>query len=280
MQHLHYYLDQEKNAFIKPKLVFSGFLNVGNGWTSKSHSHDFCEIMYVVSGSGVSVLNGTEYKIKTNDIVIYNPSVLHEEISCSPDFHIVFFAVDNIKIPTLPEGSLISSESNPIIPAENYDSILIILFETLLEEISKKDTGYKAIATHLASSIVFYILRLKNMSTENSEIPELLKKTRDYIDENYMNEINLEELAESAHLSKFYYLHLFKEYFSVSPMKYQAMMRLQKAKELLLSTELSILEISEKVGYEDYTTFMRAFKNKENISPKEYRNSIKTIKED
>jgi len=271
MQHVHYYLDQEKNAFIKPKLVFSGFLQVDNGWKSEEHAHDFCEIIYVVSGSGFTTIDGKEYCIKSNDIVIYNRKVLHEEVSCSADFHVVFFAVDNLKIPTMSEGCLIDPQTSPIISVGEDDSILKILFETLLNEINKKDTGYKAIATYIASSIVFYIMRIKNMSTVNNEVLEELKKTRDYISENYMNEINLEKLAESACLSKFYYLHLFKEFFSVSPIKYQTTVRLQKAKELLLSTGLSISEISEKVGYDDYTVFLRAFKNKEEMSPKQYR---------
>jgi len=114
-------------------------------------------------------------------------------------------------------------------------------------------------------------LRSKNMSTVNNEILEKLKKTKDYINENYMKDINLDQLAASAYLSKFYYMHMFKEFFSVSPIKYQSNIRLQKAKELLLSTDLSIAEISEKVGYNDYSAFLRAFKNKENVSPKKYR---------
>lgn len=271
MQHVHYYLDQEKNAFIKPKLVFSGFLEVDNGWKSEQHAHDFCEIIYVVSGKGMTVINGKPYEIKANDIVIYNSKVLHEELSDSPNFHVVFFAVDNLKIPTMPEGCLIDPKTNPIISVGDNDSILKILFETLLDEINKKDTGYKAIATHIASSIVFYILRIKNMSTVNNEVLEQLKKTKDFIADNYWKEINLAELAESAFLSKFYFLHMFKEFFSVSPIKYQMTVRLQKAKELLVSTDLSISEISEKVGYDDYTVFLRAFKNKEGVSPKQYR---------
>ncbi|HOP12078.1 MAG TPA: AraC family transcriptional regulator [Oscillospiraceae bacterium] len=271
MQHVHYYLDQERNAFINPKLVFSGSLSVDRVWKGEKHAHDFCEIIYVLSGNGAAIIDGTKYAIKTNDILIYNPKVLHEEHSYSDEFNLVFFAVDNLKIPTLPDGCLISHEANPVIRVERKYSILKLMFQTLLEEINLKDTGYKAIATHLASCIVFYILRLMNMSTVNNEITERIKKTRDYINENYMNEINLDQLAASVYLSKFYYMHMFKEFFSVSPIKYQSNVRLQKAKELLLSTDLSIAEISEKVGYNNYVTFLRAFKIKENILPKKYR---------
>ena len=50
------------------------------------------------------------------------------------------------------------------------------------------------------------------------------------------------------------------------------MVRLEESKKLLLNSNLSIAEISTIVGYEDYTTFLRAFKNKEKMSPNQYRN--------
>ena len=61
----------------------------------------------------------------------------------------------------------------------------------------------------------------------------------------------------------------------VSPIEYIQNLRVQRAKELLLNTNLTVLQISQMVGYEHNSSFTKVFKNLEKISPTEFRRNIK-----
>ena len=92
-----------------------------------------------------------------------------------------------------------------------------------------------------------------------------------YIEENYHADISLDMLAALAHLSKFYFIHMFQEYMGATPMEYLSSYRLGQAKRLLLTSALSIAEISERVGLGDSSYFIRLFKHENRMTPGEYR---------
>jgi two-component system response regulator YesN len=82
-------------------------------------------------------------------------------------------------------------------------------------------------------------------------------------------------MAKNLHISKYYFIRLFKEYYGLSPMKYLLYVRLNAAKDMLANTDLTISEIAVAVGYVNAPTFSRVFRNNENITPSEYRSSAK-----
>lgn len=92
-----------------------------------------------------------------------------------------------------------------------------------------------------------------------------------YINEHYLDDIDLKKLADIEHYNVNYYTEWFKNNMGISPGEYIQKLRINKSKELLLNTDLSILQIGESVGYKYNSSFTRAFKNIENITPKEFR---------
>ena len=84
-------------------------------------------------------------------------------------------------------------------------------------------------------------------------------------------DVTVKELAASCHLSESRFSHLFKEIMGKSPMSYLLDLRLNKAKELLEDTELSVLAISEALGFSNQFYFSRQFKKHTTLSPTEYR---------
>lgn len=92
-----------------------------------------------------------------------------------------------------------------------------------------------------------------------------------YMQEHLAEEINLSVLADEFHLSAQYVSQLFKNEIGVNFLAYLTNIRMEKAKNLLLSTSLSIADISEQCGYADYRVFTKVFKKAEGITPSRYR---------
>ena len=99
-----------------------------------------------------------------------------------------------------------------------------------------------------------------------------------YLQEHLAEEVILSVLAEEFHLSAQYISQLFKNEIGVGFLTYLTNIRMEKAKQLLLSTSLSIAEVSEQSGYGDYRVFTKVFKKSEGITPSQYRRDFITAK--
>ena len=98
--------------------------------------------------------------------------------------------------------------------------------------------------------------------------------TIQYIDEHYMEDITLDQLAEMAFLSKFYYTRIFTSQKGMTPYKYLTNVRLNHARSLMLSTSLSIDKIGWQVGYGGSRNLIRAFKQATGVTPDKYRRTL------
>ena len=105
---------------------------------------------------------------------------------------------------------------------------------------------------------------------ENQEERVITGITR-YIQEHLAEDVSLTVLAEKFHLNSQYISQLFKNEIGVGFLAYQTNVRMEKAKKLLISTSLSIAEVSDRVGYGDYRVFTKVFKKTEGITPSQYR---------
>lgn len=95
-----------------------------------------------------------------------------------------------------------------------------------------------------------------------------------YVKDNFNNEITLEELAHKFYISKEHISRSFKKQFNTNLFDYLTMLRIEKAKELMLKTQYSIEEIALRVGFSNGNYFSKAFRKKTNLSPSEYRNKF------
>lgn len=105
---------------------------------------------------------------------------------------------------------------------------------------------------------------------ENHEERVITGITR-YIQEHLEQEVSLSVLAEEFHLNSQYISQLFKNEIGVGFLAYLTNIRIEKAKKLLLSTALSVTEISSLAGYSDYRVFTKVFKKTEGVTPSQFR---------
>ena len=108
-------------------------------------------------------------------------------------------------------------------------------------------------------------------SVKKAEENPIIKKVCAYVDENLSCDISLETAADFAGVSSFYLSKLFKEEKGETFINFISDKRLEKSRQLLSETNLSIKEITAEVGYNDQNYFSRIFKSKYGLSPKEYR---------
>jgi AraC-like DNA-binding protein/mannose-6-phosphate isomerase-like protein (cupin superfamily) len=274
-RHLHFYPEQEKTVAFKPRVVFSGTLHVDENWVSDVHMHNFCEILYITAGEGVINIENKQYEIRAGDIVVYDSGVFHEERCKGGGLSMLFFAIDSLRIPGMADGCIVPIGACPVIESGGYDDVLKVFLSVMVEELNKKKQYYKAISNSLAKMFCYYVLRLYGIKIENPEHTEISNKAKQYIEQNYQSDINLDTFAGSIHISKYHFIRIFKEATGISPMKWLLFVRLSAAKNLLARTEMSIGEIAEAVGYKNAHTFSRVFRKSENISPSEYRSNAK-----
>lgn len=98
-----------------------------------------------------------------------------------------------------------------------------------------------------------------------------VKEAISYIEQNYHKNITVEEIAHSLGIDRSYFGKLFKKNMGKSPQQFLINYRMVKAAELLKTTQLSIGEIAQGVGYENQLHFSRAFKSAYGVSPREWR---------
>jgi AraC-like DNA-binding protein/ligand-binding sensor protein len=132
-------------------------------------------------------------------------------------------------------------------------------------------------AADLISLVVNYIAesRGKLMFFEKILESDKVSVTRRFAGENYKRKISVEDAAARVYLSPGRFSHLFKQETGTSFIQYLNRLRVDKAKELLINTKMSVTEISSETGFSSLTHFNRIFKKTEGVSPAAFKKSRK-----
>lgn len=100
----------------------------------------------------------------------------------------------------------------------------------------------------------------------------VIYEMRQYIDNHYMDDISVEGLADQFQISPNYFSRIFRQTFHISCKEYITTIRVEKAKEYLASSIMTVSDIGNMVGYSDPNYFTKVFRKKVGMTPKEYRN--------
>lgn len=125
-----------------------------------------------------------------------------------------------------------------------------------------------------ASNRIYQLFKLLLKPSGEGDIMENpISRTMYYMRNNFEKSITLEELAEVANLSVYYYSHSFRRQAGMPPIEYLIQTRMERAKTLLISTSKNISEIAYEVGYSSSASFINQFTRRIGLTPKSYRNS-------
>ena len=122
-----------------------------------------------------------------------------------------------------------------------------------------------------SSMRIYRILEILMKPTDEERANSPVDDVIQYIRANISNPITLEELADVANLSVYYFAHCFKEETGFAPLEYVINTRIERAKALLLRTSMPISEIAYEVGYRSAGSLSNAFLKRVGVSPGSYR---------
>lgn len=157
----------------------------------------------------------------------------------------------------------IAADINSSFQSNNFSDSFSVLSE---------QTDLIMLKNYVQKTLLEYISVIVSIK-EHKENP-IIKKVCDYIYEHTDSDISLELMAEYVNVSSFYLSKLFKEEKGVTFVNFVNDTRLEKSRDLLKSTELSIKEVTAAVGYNDQNYFSRIFRNKYGITPTEFRSEL------
>ncbi len=101
--------------------------------------------------------------------------------------------------------------------------------------------------------------------------PQNLLQVVAFIEGNLWSSLELGSLAKKAHLSKFHFCRVFKRHIGMNPMKFVAVLRIERAKELLTRNDKTVSLVANEVGFRDLSNFIRQFKKTTGMTPTMYR---------
>ena len=169
-----------------------------------------------------------------------------------------------------------SQKNRPeVISVDNYD-VIVKLVSEMYREWKEKKQGYR----YKCISLFYNLLHQLNLQAHEDTLSsvsrnEKLKAAISYIHSHYRSEqMNISELASMCAMSDTYFRKLFKEIHGVSPAQYVINLRLEYASQLLRSRLYTILEVSEKSGFNDVKYFSKLFKRHYGVSPSRFRDII------
>lgn len=251
------------------------------------------ELLYLEKGALQIRISDTIHTVNPGDMMLFKPGVEHEFLQSEgecwmPHIHFdAMYGVDFEEVPinykslrecTEQEKALIREDVlgealqiPDVIRIPNHSEVLKVL-QKLIYAYERRDLDFAILQKALVLQLLYLIT--KGLQETSSAGISLHNKSLDavatHIMEHYSDTIRLDELSKMATLSVFHFSRLFKQKYGLTPHQFQMRHRIEKAKELLIYSPLTITSIAEKVGYGSVFAFSKAFKQVEGVSPRNF----------
>lgn len=261
-----------------------GFFFVSQHW------HEELEWIYVEYGVLNLTIHGNTLTLHSGEFCFINSGELHEIKSDGESLHhaIVFNpnflnftlydACQHNFIGPVTSGKLLFPSSSAAFTKREQERIL-----QHMEEIIRI---YNSLPTCALFSIKLHILHVLEIlfqsecflentaSVKEKDSLDKLKKVIEYIHANYESPISLRTLAEVCYMSPNYFCHYFKQEIGKTPITFINEYRIQKACQLLSESKLPVSQIALSVGFDNFSYFIRKFREYKGVTPKKYRKNI------
>lgn len=145
------------------------------------------------------------------------------------------------------------------------------IFSTLERATDLESLRYASSLLHYYLASMRYLHHFRSTTTTPSGVNEMASAVKRYMHENLEHRLNLEQLAKYAGYSPSHFSLLFRQQTGQSPLACLNNMKIERACQLLTTTNMRINQICHKVGFDDSYYFSRLFKQQTGLSPKQYR---------
>ncbi|SHH89717.1 AraC-type DNA-binding protein [Clostridium grantii DSM 8605] len=260
------------------------------------HWHPNIEIIYVDKGTISMKIDTQDFQLNTGDICIINPNQVHYGISanntyCSVKLLVISYDILSMElnnpiyeryIEPLNSGRLLlpnviphisTKKDTPTWQLECHQSISKLLScisqDYIGKELAIQSSFLMLLATLYRSDKLIGKAFIQNKTLSTREMNIL-----NYLEEHFTESISIPVLASHFHVSEDYFYKLFKKITGQTPIKYILQLKIQYAKQLLKTTDISISDIGFQIGFESTSYFSKTFKKLTGFTPMTYRKII------
>jgi len=240
-------------------------------WSTGRRLSDY-QFLYIINGKGVFETEVTGFrKINAGDIFILFPGIWHRftpDTDTGWEEYWVEFNGDIIK--HYRSMDFLNPE-NPVLKVGIHEEIAEN-FLTILTLISDERPGFQYVASgNLIQILGQAFTSVKYQQFEGRRIENQIKQAKLILLEYLPASISQEEVAFSVGLGYSMFRKKFKEYTGISPLQYQINLRINRAKDLLITSNQTLKEITHDLGFDSPDYFCRLFKKKTGYTPSDYR---------
>ena len=238
------------------------------GYHVKKNANKEFMIKYCIHGKGWYEVNHKRYDIHPGDFIICKNWTAHSYGAEEEQPWSVYWIYFEGTLSSVYLDLLQGMHSSPVFHF-GIDPKVEAYFIEILQEVEK---GY-AIQYHAHVSNIFRtLLSYINIKAETQVVNKKIRLEEIIL---YMNKmidhtITLDDMAKQFNLSKDYFSKLFKKQYGFTPIDYFINLKMQKACQMITTSDLPLLHIAQQLGYTDYYYFSRLFKSKVGMSPRDY----------
>lgn len=245
---------------------------ISHNLTYPSHLHKQLELIYVLHGNVQVTINDVTLDLLPGDISIAFPNTIHS-ISTADRSDILLIIFDSYLVEDYSSRLMNYKPTFPFMRSENQHQDISYCIQNLMK-INMLSINYTLLKSYLTIILCHLLDKLELAEMRHDDI-DLVQQVLEYIDNHYTETITLDSMATNLNASKFYLSRIFSNKLKTTFNQYLNNRRVQLARHLLISTELSITEISYQAGFDSTRTFYRVFKDQSGVTPKEYRINLK-----
>ena len=235
------------------------------------------QINYITEGSGIIETRSGTYKIAPGSMLIIFPGVWHRYRpykSIGWKEHYIGFQGDYLN--RIMHNDFFN-HNQPVIRLY-FQEYILESFNRIITEVGMERAAYqKACLGHLLQILGNSVAIVKNKAFEGKDIEKKIKKAQVHFRDNLNKNVNVEKLASELNIGYSYFRKMFKAFTGISPIQYHLMLKINRAKELLIHTNKGNKEIAYELGFQSVYYFTRIYKKKTGITPTETRKGLKNI---
>lgn len=255
------------------------------------HWHDELEILVIETGTARVSVNGIDYIVKQGEGFFINAGALHGVWSAGAEpcclrsvvFHprLVGGSVDSILWQKYLEP-LLSDPCRPCVHfagGREWEEAASGMIQAAWQCCASEAEGFEFEVRERLSRLIFLLTRNcpaaeKKPSEKTLRDGERIKIMLQYIQEHYDGELTLARIAASAAVSENECLRCFRSMIGSTPIQYVKQMRIQKAAELLTSTNRKISDIGAECGFQEMSYFAKIFRELKGCTPSAFRHKV------
>ncbi|MCR5271661.1 MAG: AraC family transcriptional regulator [Lachnospiraceae bacterium] len=251
----------------------AGIFYAGTSFNTLRDYKDSYLLFYTVKGAGIIEQNGTKIKLTEGNALLLDCRTMQTYYTDPESKEWVHYWIHINGSGIIACENLLFNDKKPF-STPVHKTLMTEKFNIVLQLIDDTSSTNVLSLSLCIHEMINELMITKSHSISKNEA--LINETVLFIKDHYNEKINTADLLKLAHMSKTYYMRLFKQYMGTTPYNYNLSLRITKAKEYLETSEMSIHEIALETGFNDDTTFSTRFTSMVGISPLKYRNSAIT----